>query len=410
MEYTVNNHYFTTKTPEPEITVESISITDLSDGYAPTSERAYLSATYEATFEGAGITPTAAGFCYGTSTTRAEATSVTVTQANLTSGSGSFYLWQYGLQPSTTYYWWAWVEYGGKKYYTSSSKQFTTKEVVSTKPALGKSWLEMPAEMSGNEATMASNSTDNLFTHTFYYSSTARNYTVCYDKSKMTTLWVAYPLGSEHTQASGVRTDNWQYVDSSLLSQSCQANTKAGSFYSASSGGTNNYDRGHIIPSASRNKSEAMNDQTFLPVNIAPQNKSFNQGMWSNLEGALQSLARNGDYLYVVTGTMCPKANDGNGTVSLEKTYDKSGKEIPVPKYFYKVVLKVDSASNPAGAKAIGFWYTNTTHSGNYYDSSYVKSVNEIEELTGLNFFVNLPDTIEESAESNTSWSTFQNF
>ena len=72
--------------------------------------------------------------------------------------------------------------------------------------------------------------------------------------------------------------------------------------------------------------------------------------------------------------------------------------------------MKVNSASNPTSAKAIGFWYTNTAHSGNYYDSSYVKSVNEIEELTGLNFFVNLPDSIEESAESNTSWSTFQNF
>ena len=373
-----------------------------------TTSGAYLTASYTSTYNGSRLNPTVVGFCWGTTSGTIKRGNDGVSSVEITASAAitgeSFYRTLTGLNADKTYYWKAWVEVSGTTYY-SDERQFTTESTVSTTPALGKSWLEMPAEMNGYEATMATSSTANLFTHTFYYSSTARNYTVCYDKSAMTTLWVAYPLGSEH-RGSG-RSDAWAYVDSSLLPTSCQANVKAGSFYSAS--GTNNYDKGHLVPSGSRNKSlEDMNKQTFLPVNIAPQNATFNQKTWANLESALQSLADSGNYLYIVTGTMCKQASDGNGSFSLERTYDKDGKEIPVPKYFYKVVLRVNNTNSPTSASAIGFWFTNTTHSDSY--TNYVRSVDEIEALTGLNFFVNLKDDLEVSAEKNTSWSSFQGF
>lgn len=291
----------------------------------------------------------------------------------------------------------------GDTVFSENSVTLTTEAAVT--PALGSSWLEMPAAMAGSEAVMAGASVENLFTHTYSYNGN-RSYTVCYDTSAMTTYWVAYPLGSEHTQESGYRTENWSYV--SEISTNCQANVISASYKNAASGGKNNYDRGHLLPSAARNRSEAMNDQTFYVVNIAPQNATFNQVTWSNMEAALRSLAQNGDYLYVVTGTMCPQANDGKGSFTPERTYDNSGKEIPVPRYFYTVALKVDNESNPTSASTIGFWGTNQEHSDSY--TNYAVTVDQIEEWTGMDFFVNLPDTIEASAETNNSWSAFQSF
>ena len=274
-------------------------------------------------------------------------------------------------------------------------------------PAIDKSWLEIPAAMSGSE--MGGVTTSNLFLHTFYYGSTSdsnRNYTVCYDKGKLTTYWVAYPLNSSHLGSTD-RTDAWAYVSSSLLSEDCQPYVKK-SFYDAPSGGTNNYSKGHLLPSASRTNGTTMNEQTFLSVNLVPQiQTSFNNGVWSSLEGALQTIAKSKN-LFVVTGTALQKGKDEEiGT--MERTYDTTGKEISVPRYFYKVILKVNSTTNPTSASAIGFWFTNKSHSGSSYES-FAMSVDAIEQKLGMDFFVNLPDSVEAAAESNTSWSTFQSF
>lgn len=258
---------------------------------------------------------------------------------------------------------------------------------------------------------MESSNTENLFTHTFYYNSTAdatdRNYTVCYDPQALTTLWVAYPLNSSHF-GSVSRTDDYKYVPSDILAQDCQVNV-IGSFYSwyisSDNKGTNNYSKGHLLPSASRTNTTTANQQLFYSVNLVPQIQSnFNSGVWSALEDELRKRVTSAnESLYIVTGTMCPQANDGNGSFTPEETYDTNGANIPAPRYFYKVVLKVDNEENPTSAQAIGFWYTNQAHSGGYADSGYIKSVDQIEALTGLDFFVNLPDKLEATAEAQTN-------
>ena len=275
--------------------------------------------------------------------------------------------------------------------------------------ALGLSWLEIPAAMTGNE--MGGVITSDLFYHTFYYGAeneNNRNYTVCYDKGKMTTYWVAYPLNSSHLGSNG-RTDVWTYVDSSILAEKYQPNIVSGSYRSSSSGGTNNYSRGHLLPSASRTATSTMNEQTFITVNQVPQiHTDFNGGVWMYLESAVRD-AINGKTIFVVTGTALQKGNGQTEEIgTMAKTYDRNGKEIPVPRYFYKVLLKVNSTTNPTSASAIGFWMTNEAHDNAY--EPYAVSVDEIEGKTGIDFFPNLTDALETSAEKNTSWSTFKSF
>lgn len=315
-----------------------------------------------------------------------------------------------GLTAGTTYTLYATGTGTNGKSVQSATKNFTTTapepEQPSGTPALNLSWLEVPAAMTGSE--MGGVTTSDLFYHTFYYGSESasnRNYTVCYDKGKLTTYWVAYPLGSSHFGSTD-RTDAWAYVSSSLLSEDCQPYVKK-SFYNSPDGGTNNYSKGHLLPSSSRTNGTTMNEQTFLSVNLVPQiQTSFNSGVWSSLESALQNIAKSKN-IFVVTGTALQKGKDEEiGT--MERTYDTKGKEISVPRYFYKVILKVNSTTNPTSASAIGFWFTNKSHSGSY--ESFAVSVDAIEQKLGMNFFVNLPDSVENAAESNTSWSSFQSF
>lgn len=216
--------------------------------------------------------------------------------------------------------------------------------------------------------------------------SNARNYTMCFDKSTYTACWVAYPLHKVHT-GSGRPDDPWAYDPK--ISSSYQANLARGSY----SGG---YQRGHQIPNADRNGVMEMCYQTFYCSNATPQNGSLNTGVWSKLEGRVRDYICS-DTLYVVTGAFF--ANRGTSTT------DKDGKECPVPTNYFKVLVRTVKGNirkkgdllsdySESQLKSIGFWVENR----NIYSevsSSMVKSVEEIEKLTGFTFFPQVPDAVK---------------
>lgn len=143
--------------------------------------------------------------------------------------------------------------------------------------------------------------------------------------------------------------------------------------------------------------------QTFYVTNSVPQvQDSFNSGVWSSLEGALQSKAKS-KKLYIVTGVAFNKVGETK-TISYTSAKDEPTKKVPIPNYFYKVVLSAttDSNGNVTAAQTVGFWFENKAYSGSTY-SNYTVSVDQIEEWTGFDFFPNLPDSIEGNAESSTT-------
>lgn len=326
------------------------------------------------------------GFRYGTA-----ANALTNTATATPNASGSFKATIGNLTESTTYYYALYAVVNGKTF-TSEVASFKTLDKP-IEPIVAQSWLELPAKMEEY---------DNLYVNTLYDGST-RNYTIAYDKSLYTTYWVAYALNSTH-MGSYSRPDNWSYDPN--LASSYQVDLRNASYSSYNDGA--GHSRGHLIPNASRNGNEAMQLQTFYVTNSVPQiQNSFNDGIWSSLEGALQSIAKS-EEIYIVTGTTLQTVG-GNETISYT-TAKNDTKQVPVPNYFYKVVLKVNkSGSTVTSASAIGFWFENKAYSSTTY-SSYAKSVDEIEALTGLDFFVNLADNLENAAESNSSWTTFQAF
>ena len=194
------------------------------------------------------------------------------------------------------------------------------------------------------------------------------------------------------------------------------------------------YARGHLCPSADRLCSEEQNKQTFSTANIHPQWQKHNGGQWENLEEDVRTWANMSscDTLYVVkAATINSITLDGvsesgvysttyNGATYADlRCNGKDGKVLYVPKYFYMALLAYDKTNNKYYAMGIWTKHYNdgtmgadgVTHSWPVItkeNAEYI-SIDELEARTGIDFFCNLPDDIEEQVENSlqtTFWSS----
>lgn len=171
------------------------------------------------------------------------------------------------------------------------------------------------------------------------------------------------------------------------------------------------FDRGHICPSADRTFSKEANDQTFYMSNMQPQYHAFNgfdsknnknKGLWLRMEQQLQTWAGNlgpKDTIFVCKG----------GTIDDEKNIIKriDGKLI-VPKYFFTAILRKYYINGKHEYLALGYWCDQTnSYRTNETIKQHCMSIEKLEQLTGIDFFCNLPDDIEAKVEKNyneSSW------
>jgi len=116
---------------------------------------------------------------------------------------------------------------------------------------------------------------------------------------------------------------------------------------------------------------------------MSPQNPSFNRGIWKRLENQLREWALDEQKLYIVTGGVL---KEGLETIGQN--------QVSIPEYFYKVVLDYEKPV----FKGIGFILANKK-SGMPLEK-YAVSIDSVEQLTGIDFYYSLPDSIEDSIES----------
>lgn len=154
------------------------------------------------------------------------------------------------------------------------------------------------------------------------------------------------------------------------------------------------YDHGHICPSADRQYSKEANYQTFYMTNMQPQRNAFNAKLWAVMEQKVRNWAPKniGDTLFVCKG----------GTIDDEKQILTriQGKMI-VPKYFYMALLL--KKNNLYSAMAFWAEHIDADHSNDNL-RQYVISIDELEERTGIDFFCNLPDDIENKVENKVAY------
>lgn len=218
-----------------------------------------------------------------------------------------------------------------------------------------------------------------------------RNYSVFYDRSTYISYWIAYPLHRAYTIKNTARTDAWSYDP--MLPQSYQTGIKKGyGDYDRLK-----YDKGHQVASADRLATREMNEQTFYSTNMTPQKANLNQGTWAGLEDFLRTHAEKiQDTVWVVTGAVL-RTESGNEQITYI-TNVNDNKQIPVPNYYYKVALKKKAGNSYT---SIGFWmeHHNNYSSGDSY-RNYIKTVRDIERLTGFDFFANLPVSEQDAFET----------
>lgn len=246
------------------------------------------------------------------------------------------------------------------------------------KPSGYASMLEIPALKGG--------SMNQFITHT-----TKRNgkdyptYSLEYSYKYKHSYWIAYRF--DNTTGGNVGRNEAYKPDPELPSQ-----------YAAKHNDYTNsgYTRGHLCASSDRQYSKEANQQTFYMSNISPQSDNgFNQSgsAWNTGEDKVQAwgynISRSTDTLYVVKG-----GTIGEGMI---KGYIKN--EIAIPKYFFMAVL-FRSGDN---YKAIGFYmpHENLKDDPDKKDpKKYLMSIDALEQETGIDFFHNLPDNIENTVEA----------
>jgi len=208
------------------------------------------------------------------------------------------------------------------------------------------------------------------------------NYSLEWDFTKKSQRWSCYQMyaGNSSSNASRYRGDPQYPYDPDIPS----------SYQFASDPYWNTgFDHGHICPSADRLCSSEANYQTFYLSNMQPQVNGFNAGVWANMEVQLRNWNRNAfrDTLYVCKG----------GTIDNSSQILRTlGSGLIVPKYFFMAIL----CKNSQGYKALGFWVEHKASDDNDL-SKYVVSIDKLEELTGIDFFCNLPDKTEQAVEAN---------
>ena len=251
---------------------------------------------------------------------------------------------------------------------------------------------------------------------TCYGDGNRRNYSYHYDKSMYTSLWTAYPLYG--SVVNGNNAAGWK--TNPAIDKTQQINVWDGA-YSVNVGSTTSegydnsltyYARGHQIPDADRDNDPTMHSQTYYATNSTPQiHSGFNTGIWSNLEKGIRDVLPSTDTLYVVTGAAFNKVGETKPVTYITSKNDT--KACPVPNYYWKVVLKVKRTGNTVSeACAVGFWLEHRVYSatnGEVY-GNYAVSVDQIEQWTGVDFFVNLPDALERTAETNSDWLKFKEY
>ena len=211
-----------------------------------------------------------------------------------------------------------------------------------------------------------------LIQHTYFILS--------YSETNRQAEWVAYNLTPASINGSQERTDDFR-IDPKVKNNPVGSNDYSGT----------GYDRGHLCPAGDMKLNLTSMSESFYMSNMSPQEPSFNRGIWETLESRVRIWAIEKNGVYVVTGPILKNicGSIKNGTIS-------------VPCSYYKIIFK----DNGSEKIAIALILNNQGSSSSL--KSFATSIDNIESLTGIDFFSGLSDDIENKLESNInilSWS-----
>jgi endonuclease G, mitochondrial len=188
--------------------------------------------------------------------------------------------------------------------------------------------------------------------------------------------WAAYQLTPEQAKATGTCREKYAEDPMVTTGSSEPKDYRDAGFIMA-----------QLIPFEDMLTSPKAAEEAFLMSNVVPQKPAFNKFIWKANEKLVREWAKEGNTLYIVAGPVLADAPFGSFGPN----------KISIPTRYYKAVLDVN------GKRAIGFLFRNNVASGT--PKFFAVSVDELEKITGLDFFPSLPDDIEQAVESSTDFS-----
>lgn len=197
-------------------------------------------------------------------------------------------------------------------------------------------------------------------------------YTVSYNKETKCPNWVAWHLPANHADGEWARSNDYR-EDYDVPAPRATNEDYRGSSWS----------RGHMCPAGDNKWDADAMSETFLLTNMCPQDRNLNSGLWNRVEQDCRRWAQRYHDVYIACGPLY-----------LNREHEVIGtNKVVVPEAFYKVVLCLRGTP-----KAIGFIVRN--NEGTKKKDEYVNTVDEVERITGIDFFPALPDSIEEKVEA----------
>jgi endonuclease G len=220
-------------------------------------------------------------------------------------------------------------------------------------------------------------------------------YTLSYNRDRGTPNWVSWHLADEWT-------GNLARVDTFRADPAVPADWYRVTHVDYQNSG---FDRGHMTPNADRDPGTSIpiNQATFLMSNMLPQAPDNNQGPWANLENFLRTLLPANE-VYIIAGGA---GTGGTGSNGLANTIANG--HVSVPARTWKVALVIPKAAGDdvsrvtCATRVIAVNMPNVQGIRNDDWHNYLTTVDAIEQLTGYNFYSNLPDAVENCVEAGTN-------
>lgn len=227
---------------------------------------------------------------------------------------------------------------------------------------------------------------DAIFTHSNFKGKTYRhkNYSLSYSEEDEQAEWVAYELTREEVNGKLERKEGFD-EDPAITTKSASPSDYQNS----------GYDRGHLAPAADMKFDETAMEECFYMSNVSPQVKEFNNGVWNDLEMQTRAWTRKYGTIYVVTGPVLPKDSKNARKMYASERGKDYKTNVTVPSHFYKILFDFTKKGKE---KMLAFVIPNQdTHMP---FTTFVTSVDEVEKVTGIDFFTNLDEEVERRCES----------
>ncbi len=198
-------------------------------------------------------------------------------------------------------------------------------------------------------------------------------YSLCYSERHEQARWVIHFLSVDSINGGAKRTNDFR--EDPLV-----ASGSAGPADYSRSG----FDRGHMVPAADMKLSHQAMSETFFMSNMSPQRPEFNRQIWRILEETVRDWSLKLGGTYIVTAPV------------LEDDLQQLPSGVSIPRWYYKIVYA------PEHNQMIAFLMPNQRNDESI--DKFVLTVNQLEQMVGIDFFPQIRDDLEEHIEGQVDW------